>query len=183
MLLYNKIFNNLVKVKRSFALIRNINLDKKLKKAQSISENKKVKLLVLYLIEYRSLILDFANNLELYLFHFVIEPFINKFKQNIEDVNSIDEFINNHIKLLKDIAFYFGLNNQYYLQNLYDLLNLIIGFPILMDRFFMLDLEEIGDDEKQKLYIDIFNNTENFNIKANTIKEHLSQMKEKLLNI
>ena len=47
----------------------------------------------------------------------------------------------------------------------------------------MLDLEEIGDDEKQKLYIDIFNNTENFNIKANTIKEHLSQMKEKLLNI
>ena len=183
MLLYNKIFNNLVKIKRSFALIRNINLDKKLKKAQSISENKKVKLLVLYLIEYRSLILDFANNLELYLFHFVIEPFINKFKQNIEDVNSIDEFINNHIKLLKDIAFYFGLNNQYYLQNLYDLLNLIIGFPILMDRFFMLDLEEIGDDEKQKLYIDIFNNTENFNIKANTIKEHLSQMKEKLLNI
>ena len=62
MLLYNKIFNYLVKIKRSFALIRNINLDKKLKKAENISENQKTKLLVLYLIEYRSLILNIANN-------------------------------------------------------------------------------------------------------------------------
>ena len=68
MLLYNKIFNYLVKIKRSFALIRNINLDKKLKKAENISENKKIKLLVLYLIEYRSLILNISNNLELYYF-------------------------------------------------------------------------------------------------------------------
>ena len=182
MLLYNKIFNHLVKIKRSFALIRNINLDKKLKKAEHISENQKIKLLVLYLIEYRSIILNIANNLELYLFHFVVEPFIIKFKNKIQDVNSIDQFINTHDKFLKDIAFYFGLSNQNYLKDLYDILNLIIGFPILMDRFFMLDLDDIGDEEKQKLYIDIFNNTENFKFKVNNINNHLNQMKEKLIN-
>ena len=182
MILYNKIFNYLVKIKRSFALIRNINLDKKLKKAENISEYKKVKLLVLYLIEYRSLILNIANNLELYLFHFVVDPFIIKFKAKIEEVNSIDQFINNHNRFLKDIAYYFGLSNQNYLKDLYDILNLIIGFPILMDRFFMLDLEDIEDGEKQKLYIDIFNNTENFKSKIDNINKHLAQMKEKLLN-
>ena len=80
------------------------------------------------------------------------------------------------------INFYFGLSNQNYLKDLYDVLNLIIGFPILMDRFFMLDLDDIGDEEKQKLYIDIFNNTENFKFKVNNINNHLNQMKEKLLN-
>ena len=182
MILYNRIFNYLVKIKRSFALIRNINLDKQLKKAENISENKKIKLLVLYLIEYRSLILNFANNLELYLFHFVVEPFIIKFKQKIDEVNSIDQFIYHHNKFLKDIAFFFGLSNQNYLNDLYDILNLIIGFPILMDRFFMLDLDDIEDEEKQKLYIDIFNNTENFKAKIDNINKHLNQMKEKLLN-
>ena len=182
MILYNRIFNYLVKIKRSFALIRNINLDKQLKKAENISENKKIKLLVLYLIEYRSLILNFANNLELYLFHFVVEPFIIKFQQKIDEVNSIDQFIYHHNKFLKDIAFFFGLSNQNYLNDLYDILNLIIGFPILMDRFFMLDLDDIEDEEKQKLYIDIFNNTENFKAKIDNINKHLNQMKEKLLN-
>ena len=182
MIIYNRIFNYLVKIKRSFALIRNINLDKQLKKAENISENKKIKLLVLYLIEYRSLILNFANNLELYLFHFVVEPFIIKFKQKIDEVNSIDQFIYHHNKFLKDIAFFFGLSNQNYLNDLYDILNLIIGFPILMDRFFMLDLDDIEDEEKQKLYIDIFNNTENFKAKIDNINKHLNQMKEKLLN-
>ena len=182
MILYNRIFNYLVKIKRSFALIRNINLDKQLKKAENISENKKIKLLVLYLIEYRSLILNFANNLELYLFHFVVEPFIIKFKGKIDEVNSIDQFIYHHNKFLKDIAFFFGLCNQNYLNDLYDILNLIIGFPILMDRFFMLDLDDIEDEEKQKLYIDIFNNTENFKAKIDNINKHLNQMKEKLLN-
>ena len=180
MLLYNRIFNYLVKIKRSFALIRNINLDKKLKSAKNISENQKIKLLVIYLIEYRSLILDFANTLELYLFHFVVEPFINKFKEKIEGVNSIDMFINSHDKFLKDIAFYFGLNNHEFLKDLYDTLNLIIGFPILMDRFCMLDLDEIGDEEKQKLYIDIFNNTENFKRKGININKHVTKLKEKL---
>ena len=182
MLLYNRIFNYLVKIKRSFSLIRNINLDKKLKKAENISENQKIKLLVLYLIEYRSLILNFANNLELYLFHFVVEQFIKKFKEKIDEVNSIDQFINNHKRFLKDIAFYFGLSNQNYMKSLYDILNLIIGFPILMDRFFMLDLEDIGDEEKQKLYIDIFNNTENFKAIVDNINKSLSILREKLLN-
>ena len=182
MILYNKIFNYLVKIKRSFALIRNINLDKKLKKAENITENKKIKLLALYLIEYRSLILNIANNLELYLFHFVVEPLVIKFKKKIEEVNSIDQFINDHNKFLKEISFYFGLSNQEYLSYLYDILNLIIGFPILMDRFFMLDLDDIEDEEKQKLYIDIFNNTENFKSKVNDINKLLNQMKEKLLN-
>ena len=182
MILYNKIFNHLVKIKRSFSLIRNINLDKKLKKAENISGNQKIKLLVLYLIEYRSLILNVANNLELYLFHFVVDPFIIKFKEKIDEVNSLDQFIYNHNKFLKDIAFYFGFSNQKYLQDLYDILNLIIGFPILMDRFFMLDLDDIEDAEKQKLYIDIFNNTENFKSKVNNIDNNLNQMKEKLLN-
>ena len=77
MLLYNRIFYYLVKIKISFALIRNINLYKKLKNAKNISENEKIKILVLYLIEYRSLILDFANTLEFYIFHFVVDPFIN----------------------------------------------------------------------------------------------------------
>ena len=126
--------------------------------------------------------MNIANNLELYLFHFVVEPLIIKFKKKIQEVNSIDQFINNHNKFLKDIAFYFGLSNQNYLKDLYDVLNLIIGFPILMDRFFMLDLDDIGDEEKQKLYIDIFNNTENFKFKVNNINNHLNQMKEKLLN-
>ena len=97
-------------------------------------------------------------------------------------MNSIDQFINDHNKFLKEISFYFGFSNQEYLSYLYDILNLIIGFPILMDRFFMLDLDDIEDEEKQKLYIDIFNNTENFKSKVNDINRHLNQMKEKLLN-
>ena len=182
MLLYNKIFNYLVKIKRSFALIRNINLDKKLKGAKNISKNNKIQLLVLFLIEYRSFILDFANSLEFFIFHFVVDPFIKKFKEKFEDFNSIDQFINAHDKFLKDIAFYFGLNNHDYLNDLFDTLNLIIGFPILMDRFFMLDLDEIGDEEKQKLYIDIFNNTENFKRKVGNINNQMTKMKEKLFN-
>ena len=46
----------------------------------------------------------------------------------------------------------------------------------------MLDLDDIEDGEKQKLYIDIFNNTENFKSKIENINKHLNQMKEKLLN-
>ena len=180
MLVYNRIFNHLVKVKRSFALIRNINLDKKLKDAKNISENEKIKVLALHLIEYRSFILEFANTLEFYLFHFVVEPFINKFKEKIEGFNSIDQFINTHDKLLKEIENYFGLKNDDYLNDLYDTLNLIIGFPILMDRFFMLDLDEIGDEEKQKLYIDIFNCTENFKRKIIKINNQMNKIKEKL---
>ena len=50
-----------------------------------------------------------------------------------------------------------------------------------MDRFYMLDLDEIGDEEKQKLYIDIFNNTENFKRKAkDIINNHINNLKEKL---
>ena len=180
MALYNRVFNYLIKIKRSFALIRNIVLDKKLKNARGISENEKIKALVLFLIEYRSLILDFANNLELYIFHFVVDPLINSFKKKIEEINSIDQFINSHDKFLRDIAFFFGLKNQEYLKDLYDTLNLVIGFPILMDRFFMLDLDEIGDEEKQKLYIDIFNNTENFKRKVININNQINKMKEKL---
>ena len=109
-----------------------------------------------------------------------MDPFINKFKQKIDEINSIDQFINSHDKFLQDIAFYFGLNNLEYLKDLFDTLNLIIGFPILMDRFFMLDLDEIGDEEKQKLYIDIFNNTEDFKRKVININNHMIKMKEKL---
>ena len=45
----------------------------------------------------------------------------------------------------------------------------------------MLDLDEIGDKEKQKLYIDIFNNTEEFKRKTININSHMTKMKEKLL--
>ena len=110
-----------------------------------------------------------------------MEPFINKFKEKIEEINSIDQFINIHDRFLKDLAFYFGLSNHDYLKDLFNILNLIIGFPILMDRFFMLDLDEIGDKEKQKLYIDIFNNTEEFKRKTININSHMTKMKEKLL--
>ena len=41
-------------------------------------------------------------------------------KEKIEDVNSIDQFINNHYKFLKDIAFFFGLSNQNYLKDLFN---------------------------------------------------------------
>ena len=51
-----------------------------------------------------------------------------------------------------------------------------------MDRFFMLNLDEIDDEEKEKLYIDIFNNTENFKKKVININQHISKMKEKLFN-
>ena len=46
----------------------------------------------------------------------------------------------------------------------------------------MLDLDEIGDEEKQKLYIDIFNNTENFKRKVGNINNQMTKMKEKLFN-
>ena len=181
MILYNRVFNYLIKIKRSFALIRNIELDKKLKNAINISENLQIQNLVKFLIEFRSLILNFANSLELYIFHFVIDPFIREFKEKIDGINSIDQFINNHNKFLKDIAFYLGLSNQKYLKELYDILNLIIGFPMLMNRFFMLDVDEIGDDDKQKLYIDILNSTQNFNRKVENLNLIISKIKEKLM--
>ena len=63
---------------------------------------------------------------------------------------------------------------------MFDTLNYIIGFPILLDRFFMLDFDEIGDGEKEKLYIDIFNFSQNFEKLAQKINQFIDSMKEKL---
>ena len=52
---------------------------------------------------------------------------------------------------------------------------------MLMNRFFILNIDEIWDDDKQKFYIDIFNSTQNFNRKVENLNFIISKIKEKLI--
>jgi hypothetical protein len=162
---YNNVFNFIVKLKRSFILVRDISLDKKLKKIFFDFPNQKI--FTKYLISYRLFIMDFATSLEFYVFHFVIDKFINKFEITLSNINSIDQAINSHQRFINDIYNFLGLNDQKYMNKIYKILNMIVDYPIFIDKFILSDKN--NQDELDKLFIEISNEIEDFKRKSEEI--------------
>ena len=173
---YNNVFNFIVKLKRSFILVRDISLDKKLKKI--FFDFPKQKNFTKYLISYRLFIMDFATSLEFYVFHFVIDKFINKFEITLSNINSIDQAISSHLRFIKDIYNFLGLNDQKYMNKIYKILNMIVDYPIYVDKFILSDKNN-GND-LNKLFIAISNEIEDFKRKSEEINIILESLKEKV---
>ena len=173
---YNSVFNFIVKLKRSFILVRDISLDKKLKKIFFDFPNQKI--FTKYLISYRLFIMDFATSLEFYVFHFVIDKFINKFEITLSNINSIDQAINSHQRFINDIYNFLGLNDQKYMNKIYKILNMIVDYPIFIDKFILSDKN--NGNELNKLFIEISNEIEDFKRKTEEINNILESLKEKV---
>ena len=173
---YNSVFNFIVKLKRSFILIRDISLDKKLKKI--FFDFPKQKNFTKYLISYRLFIMDFASSLEFYVFHFVIDKFINKFEITLSNITSIDQAIKSHLRFIQDIYNFLGLNDQKYMNKIYKILNMIVNYPLLVDKLILSDKK--NGNELNKLFITISNEIEDFKRKTEEINITLESLKEKV---
>ena len=173
---YNSVFNFIVKLKRSFILVRDINLDKKLKKI--FFDFPYQQQFTKYFISYRLFIMDFASSLEFYVFHFVIDKFINKFEITLSNITSIDQAINSHTRFIKDIYNFLGLNDNKYMSKIYKILNMIVNYPLFVDKFILSDKN--NQDELDKLFIEISNEIEDFKRKSEEIIIILDSLKEKV---
>jgi len=176
MINYNSVFNFIVKLKRSFILIRDISLDKKLKKI--FFDFPEQKNFTKYLISYRLLIMDFASSLEFYVFHFVIDKFINKFEITLSNITSIDQAIQSHLRFIQDIYNFLGLNDQKYMNKIYKILNMIVNYRLLVDKLILSDKK--NGNELNKLFITISNEIEDFKRKTEEINIILESLKEKV---
>ena len=173
---YNSVFNFIVKLKRSFILIRDISLDKKLKKI--FFDFPEQKNFTKYLISYRLFIMDFASSLEFYVFHFVIDKFINKFEITLSNITSIDQAIQSHLRFIQDIYNFLGLNDQKYMNKIYKILNMIVNYRLLVDKLILSDKK--NGNELNKLFITISNEIEDFKRKTEEINITLESLKEKV---
>ena len=176
MINYNSVFNFIVKLKRSFILIRDISLDKKLKKI--FFDFPEQKNFTKYLISYRLFIMDFASSLEFYVFHFVIDKFINKFEITLSNITSIDQAIQSHLRFIQDIYNFLGLNDQKYMNKIYKILNMIVNYRLLVDKLILSDKK--NGNELNKLFITISNEIEDFKRKTEEINITLESLKEKV---
>lgn len=176
---YNLVFNFIVKVKRTFSMIRDISLDKRLKHCYLINETtKKAKVIAKSLIEYRLFIIDFANEFEFFIFHFVIEKFISKFKKKIQTLNSIDQFINTHSRFIRDIIIFLGMGEEKNMKKIYKMLNLIIAYKTLVDKFELCDRS--NEKEIDEAYMEVVNAMGKYSKREGKIKEMIEVLKEKL---
>ena len=176
MINYNSVFNFIVKLKRSFILIRDISLDKKLKKI--FFDFPEQKNFTKYLISYRLFIMDFASSLEFYVFHFVIDKFINKFEITLSNITSIDQAIQSHLRFIQDIYNFLGLNDQKYMNKIYKILNMIVNYRLLVDKLILSDKK--NGNELNKLFITISNEIEDFKRTTEEINIILESLKEKV---
>ena len=176
---YNSIFNFIVKLKRTFCLIRDITLDKEIKKNYSEGEgNLKTRKICKNFIEYRLFILDFANEFEFFVFHFVINNLIERFKKKIQTLNSIDQFINSHKRFVRDIISFLGLNDEKYMKKVYKIFNIIVSLPTLVNKYVISNKE--NEKEMDDLYMEIVNGMAKYTKNENKIKDMIDSMKEKL---
>ena len=176
---YNLVFNFIVKIKRTFSMIRDITLDKKLKQCYLTNEaNKKAKIIAKSLIEYRLFIMDFAYEIEFFIFHFVIEKFISKFKKKIQTLNSIDQFINTHSRFIRDIITFLGMGEEKNMKKIYKLLNLVIAYKTLVDKFELCDRS--NEKEIDEAYMEVVNAMGKYSKREGKIKEMIENLKEKL---
>ena len=176
---YNSIFNFIVKLKRTFCLIRDITLDKEIKKNYTEGEGDlKTRKICKNFIEYRLFILDFANEFEFFVFHFVINNLIERFKKKIQTLNSIDQFINSHKRFVRDIISFLGLNDEKYMKKVYKIFNIIVSLPTLVNKYVISNKE--NEKEMEDLYMEIVNGMAKYTKNENKIKDMIDSMKEKL---
>ena len=175
--LYNLVFNFIVKLKRCFSLIRDIKIDKKIKNLFFQFSN--FQFIIKIFISYRLNILYFANNIEFFVFHFVIDFFIKKFENSIQNLNSIDDFLNTHKNFIKNIFNYLGLNDQNFLNKIYDILNMIVNFNIYLTKF--IEIDKNDQNEIYKFYINISNESNKFlKEQQNIFNNFIDVYKEKI---
>lgn len=187
---YNLIFNFLIKLKLNCSSIRNIDIDKKIKNLEGClklynNPNTTIKILKCF-INTRLIILDSIYNLEFYIFYSIIDFKINKFYKKIENLNSIDLFINTHVKLIKEIVYYLGIKDDHMSKYLYKLYNLISNFINLLNKFILIenhsrkDSYEIRKEKMENIYLGVFNYSEKYKRNLKRFQEILAKYKEKL---
>ena len=180
---YNIIFNLLIKMKRSFILIRDINLDKKIKELFILGNNNECTYMkvIKVLIEYRMFMLDFAYEFEFFVFHFVIDVFVNRFNNMVSKFDSIDKFINMHYRFIRDLIMYLGINDSKYMKKVYKVMNMIVVFPSLVNRLMCINRD--NHEEMQYFLMEVDNNMEKFIRKKNKLINLINIFKDKLNNI
>ena len=180
---YNIIFNLLIKMKRSFILIRDINLDKKIKELFILGNNNEFTYMkvIKVLIEYRMFMLDFAYEFEFFVFHFVIDVFVNRFNNMVSKFDSIDKFINMHYRFIRDLIMYLGINDSKYMKKVYKVMNMIVVFPSLVNRLMCINRD--NHEEMQYFLMEVDNNMEKFIRKKNKLINLINIFKDKLNNI
>ena len=180
---YNIIFNLLIKMKRSFILIRDINLDKKIKELFILGNNNEFTYMkvIKVLIEYRMFMLDFAYEFEFFVFHFVIDVFVNRFNNMVSKFDSIDKFINMHYRFIRDLIMYLGINDSKYMKKVYKVMNMIVVFPSLVNRLMCINRD--NHEEMQYFLMEVDNNMEKFIRKKNKLINLINIIKDKLNNI
>ena len=175
--LYNLVFNFIVKLKRCFSLIRDIKIDKKIKNLFFKFIN--FHFIIKIFISYRLNILYFANNIEFFVFYFVIDFFIKKFENSIQNLNSIDDFLNIHNNFIKNIFNFLGLNDQNFLNKIYDILNMIVNFNIYLTKY--IEIDKNDKNEIYKFYINIYNESNKFlKEQQNIFNNFIDVYKEKI---
>lgn len=180
---YNIIFNLLIKMKRSFILIRDINLDKKIKELFILCNNNECTYMkvIKVLIEYRMFMLDFAYEFEFFVFHFVIDVFVNRFNNMVSKFDSIDKFINMHYRFIRDLIMYLGINDNKYMKKVYKVMNMIVVFPSLVNRLMCINRD--NHEEMQYFLMEVDNSMEKFIRKKNKLINLINIIKDKLNNI
>ena len=180
---YNIIFNLLIKMKRSFILIRDINLDKKIKELFILGNNNECTYMkvIKVLIEYRMFMLDFAYEFEFFVFHFVIDVFVNRFNNMVSKFDSIDKFINMHYRFIRDLIMYLGINDSKYMKKVYKVMNMIVVFPSLVNRLMCINRD--NHEEMQYFLMEVDNSMEKFIRKKNKLINLINIFKDKLNNI
>ena len=178
---YNTIFNLLIKMKRSFILIRDINLDKKVKQMFAWGNQGTHMKAVKLLIEYRMFMLDFAYEFEFFVFHFVIDVFVNRFNRMVSKFDSIDKFINMHHRLIRDLTVYLGISDDKHMKKVYKLMNMIVVFPSLVNRLMYINRD--NSEEMEYFLVEVDNSMERFIRKKSKLINLINIIKDKLNNI
>ena len=178
---YNIIFNLLIKMKRSFILIRDINLDKKIKEMFVLGNECTYMKVIKVLIEYRMFMLDFAYEFEFFVFHFVIDVLVKRFNSMVSTFDSIDKFINMHYRLTRDLIMYLGINDDKYMKKVYKVMNMIVVFPSLLNRLMYMNRD--NNEEMEYFLIEVDNSMEKFIRKKRKLIDLINIIKDKLNNI
>ena len=125
--------------------------------------------------------LDFAYEFEFFVFHFVIDVFVNRFNNMVSKFDSIDKFINMHYRFIRDLIMYLGINDSMYMKKVYKVMNMIVVFPALVNRLMCINRD--NNEEMQYFLMEVDNSMEKFIRKKNKLINLINIIKDKLNNI
>ena len=101
-----------------------------------------------------------------------------KFKKKIQTLNSIDQFINTHSRFIRDIITFLGMGEEKNMKKIYKLLNLVIAYKTLVDKFELCDRS--NEKEIDEAYMEVVNAMGKYSKREGKIKEMIENLKEKL---